>query len=392
MPVINRLSIGGASSGDASLNIFTQIDEPETKDGIWIKTNNKCSKILSNAFVSSNSEQAYISDIVSPGDYRNSRFQYCNGKLHSIVSSFNDGIGAYHYTYDGSSWTLEGNLPYPYQHTSFAPLNNYLIMYHMAYPTTSSTYLNDICSLDTNTNTFSVLHSEVAIDGYWSDPVYKYKNAIYTVIMNVYTPTNVKVTYYKVTISGISEVPSILLFYGGRTTEYNGCLYGTINNTMYISHDNSTMEAVATFPSDISIMYLAAYNNYIYVFSRNIYRFDPSNNTYIKLDSTAPSDGNVCPNDYLTSLYNNNVLLYAYKNNICLFGKKPMDPNALVIYFNSNENAKYNTAIVDTSSLTNNNNRFLLGFDDVKLYDSNSNLDTSPIYYGDGTQWIKFKN
>ena len=40
MPVINGLPIGGGASEGATLNIFTQINEPDKKDGIWIQTNN----------------------------------------------------------------------------------------------------------------------------------------------------------------------------------------------------------------------------------------------------------------------------------------------------------------------------------------------------------------
>ena len=38
MPVINRLPIGGGASNGA-INLFTQIDEHDTEDGIWVQTN-----------------------------------------------------------------------------------------------------------------------------------------------------------------------------------------------------------------------------------------------------------------------------------------------------------------------------------------------------------------
>ena len=51
MPTINRLPIGGgaSSSGAAGLNIFTQPNEPEKKDGIWIQTGNQYEKIITDA-------------------------------------------------------------------------------------------------------------------------------------------------------------------------------------------------------------------------------------------------------------------------------------------------------------------------------------------------------
>ena len=45
MSIINRLPIGGEASSGA-INVFTQIDEPDKKDGIWIQTNKNYNNIV----------------------------------------------------------------------------------------------------------------------------------------------------------------------------------------------------------------------------------------------------------------------------------------------------------------------------------------------------------
>lgn len=69
------------------------------------------------------------------------------------------------------------------------------------------------------------------------------------------------------------------------------------------------------------------------------------------------------------------------------------DPYTLVLKINDSHNGPYSTAFVNTSSLiTGENNRFVSNFDDAFFIGENGIDTTDPIYYGDGTQWIKFKN
>ena len=74
---------------------------------------------------------------------------------------------------------------------------------------------------------------------------------------------------------------------------------------------------------------------------------------------------------------------------------KVYDPNTIILYKGDQHNGTYLTAIADTSSIIddgNNNNRFISGFDDA-VYFADSAFDWgAPMYYGDGSQWIKFKN
>ena len=56
MPIMNKLPLGGGASevgisdgkGIVGLNLFTQMDEPTKKDGIWIKTNHTYQNVMIN--------------------------------------------------------------------------------------------------------------------------------------------------------------------------------------------------------------------------------------------------------------------------------------------------------------------------------------------------------
>ena len=67
------------------------------------------------------------------------------------------------------------------------------------------------------------------------------------------------------------------------------------------------------------------------------------------------------------------------------------NPNTLIIdKSNLFSGGKYSTEIA--APKIENNQRFLTGFDDV-FYFADTAFDwNAPMYYGNGSQWIKFKN
>ena len=69
------------------------------------------------------------------------------------------------------------------------------------------------------------------------------------------------------------------------------------------------------------------------------------------------------------------------------------DPYTLVLQISNSHDGPYSTAFVNASSLiTGENNRFVSNFDDVFFIGEDGIDTTDPIYYGDGTKWVKFKN
>lgn len=97
---------------------------------------------------------------------------------------------------------------------------------------------------------------------------------------------------------------------------------------------------------------------------------------------------------YIGSIYtsaSNDTSYYLYKYTT---PENVYDSQTLIIQKGYTNDGKYITNIADTSAIEGDgaNNRFPSGFDDC-FYFANTAFDWSaPMYYGDGTQWIKFKN
>ena len=100
-----------------------------------------------------------------------------------------------------------------------------------------------------------------------------------------------------------------------------------------------------------------------------------------------PSDVEIARN--ATAMSN----FYIYKNNIYIGSKyvykytqKTYDNGTIVISLGD----KYGTRLFDNSENTNNNTRFICHFSDADYYENG--ILSLPMYYGNGSQWIKFKN
>ena len=105
MPVICRLpggsqGSGGGGSSDLQLNIFTQPDEPETKDGIWVQKANSHKKIVVDNLISTSGEWSEIS--TAPLTFRT--YQARSVLFNNKIVTFNTGCDLW--SFDGSTWTL----------------------------------------------------------------------------------------------------------------------------------------------------------------------------------------------------------------------------------------------------------------------------------------------
>ena len=74
--------------------------------------------------------------------------------------------------------------------------------------------------------------------------------------------------------------------------------------------------------------------------------------------------------------------------------EKVYNPNTVIINRGTTQNGTYLTNISDTSVIEGDglNNRFISGFDDCYYFADTAFDWSAPMYYGDGTKWIKFKN
>ena len=147
-------------------------------------------------------------------------------------------------------------------------------------------------------------------------------------------------------------------FIVGSAVVYNGEIHilgGNGNNTAHYKWNGSSWTNVSTLPYDFRYGKAVVYN------WQSIYILGSENTQYRKYRATFTSES------------------------------KTYDPYTLIIQRGDTNNGAYVTAFADMSAIAGSNNRFQTGFDDVWYFGSSA-FETTPIYYGDGSKWIKFKN
>lgn len=116
MPVLNRLPIGGVSggsSGGGKINLFTQLAEPATKDGIWIKTSIPYKNVKSIGSIIARKQVNRSSDASLPYNFVNGCAVVLDGEIHLLGGSAS-GTSLNHYSWNGLYWTKLDNLPYDF--------------------------------------------------------------------------------------------------------------------------------------------------------------------------------------------------------------------------------------------------------------------------------------
>lgn len=114
MPVLNRLPIGGASggsSGGGKINLFTQLTEPATKDGIWIKTNVPYKSVKTMTNVGAHEAVNSIISGVLPYKFYNGSAVIFNGEIHILGGT--EGK-TNHFSWNGMGWTQHDDLPFDF--------------------------------------------------------------------------------------------------------------------------------------------------------------------------------------------------------------------------------------------------------------------------------------
>ena len=169
---------------------------------------------------------------------------------------------------------------------------------------------------------------------------------------------------------------------------YICCAYGYNSDFMYWTFDGSTAESYRpSIPCDIINIRIFSYNNIIYSLdTKFLSSFNPKTNTftsllpskYIGLAEVVPYN-NVfyCRNGINNNLSCSTILV----NSSC-------NPYTVVI----NPGKGYSTGLIDNSENSGDNTRYLSEFSGASYFGASGTEESSPIYYGNGSQWIKFKN
>ena len=410
MPVISRLPVIGGSGG-IKLNVFTQMDEPEIKDGIWIQTDKKFSKIVAEDSVL-NEDEASWTNLGTLPDYmnRNSQMINVNGVLY--LSTGEDGTGypdTSIYKFENGSFTPDTPKPvarkfimtcFENSNIIFGLTRCYDASYERSYIYDGETW--------TQKNNIGFACTSV-IDAGCS--LFTYNNSL------VYFDTN-KINYFRNTKKSDGAIStSIEYFKVGEALEMSHSVY---NGGAFVYNGNICAIHAKTFNDKSSPL--------ISRFGENGWEVicDPPHSTLNRFPALCcVYNGSIhmlgCPSDssYSTDHYKFDGEVWTKLQNLpleILYGAciefdnslyvasnysmyklssptKTYDPYTVIIKRNRSTGGKYLTSFTNTATnITGNRNEMQSYFDDVRYYTSSGIDDTLPMYYGDGTQWIIFKN
>ena len=398
MPISCKLAggSGGSNSGDgASLNIFTQPNEPDIKDGIWIKKTNSHKKIVVDNRISTEGEWSNIITDCPLRIVQNAK-PVIYGNTIAVVADDDTGL----WTFDGETWTnIGGKPPIGYNGVSIV-LNN--ILYFLG-------GYGDLYEQGIEMDKGICKWDGMKWTGATSLPfemTYRFGIAVYNGYIYCLTPdfTNEKTYLWRSSGSGFTKVATMNYVVsnvsGGFV--YNNKIYWILN---YYDSSSTYYQVMATcngssvtlnagsipFIKNDTLISGVLYNDVIHTILKfyntgeyKHYKYDGSTWTYM---FTMPGEMFLCPF---------NTRLYAFGGIQRMYFSKThekYDPHTLVLQISSSHDGPYSTAFVNTSSfITGENNRFVSNFDDV-LFIGEDGIDTTdPIYYGDGTKWVKFKN
>lgn len=413
MPVICRLP-GGSSSGsgsggtsDLSLNIFTQPDEPETKDGLWIQRANSHKKIVIDNLISSSGEWSSMGTIPFRTDANTTPPVVYNGSIVMFDSS------NHLWSFNGSAWTQIGD-DSVYADGALCVINNTLYC------------ISDWVQLDSSGNnwgpailkwTGTTWTKMVNISVADSDVIYiiscaVMNNYMYMLKMVTNPSTSVQTTQLLRSNGSSFTVVATANYIIDPTSHgisINNKLYwlGNYSSSDYsvsldrclITSTGSNLTVPSTNDTPISNTggpwHAAVFDNIIHVLSNlsansNYYHYTFDGSTWTRL-----FDMNNCGPMCLCGF---NTRLYAFSNpgsQFMYYSKthEKYDAHTLILQIADTHDGPYTTAFVNTSALIGGtNNRLVTNFNDVFFVGESGLETTDPIYYGDGSKWIKFKN
>ena len=344
--------LAGKSSGEVKPNIFLQLNEPEIKEGIWIQAEGKTfNKIIPDNKVT-------IGEDWDDTNYTNIPYSNTGGRAVSIGTDI--------YLFGGST------------------------EYRNAY------------KYDTLTNTYTAL-PEIGFSKYMygsgidfvGDDLYIFgydkKAYKFNIVSNTFTQLQSTPKYFQYG-RAVAVGTDIYLFGGhpqisGMTDIYNytykyNTLTGTYTQLTDIPYSFKTGGTVYIHP--YIYLFGSTYSEDIY---NKAYKYDIENNTYSQLSDIPrkfySSDAVAINTDKIYLVGGGGTQLMTVLN----LKSKEYENNSIVI---SQAKDTYKTQIFNNNLIE---GRMLYSFDDVWHNTTENGLDkTLPTYYGNGTEWVKFKN
>ena len=388
-----------AGSGDgSSMNIFVQLAEPATKKGLWLKTDNEFEHVYGDDDVVE-SESWY-----PDGTYRNIPYSFYAGATVTVgtdiylLGGYNSTSGNQlknNFKYDTLTDTYTGNRDMPFACSDASAVSIGTDIYilglnsngHYKYDTLTNTYtqLTNIPYSFKNHDVPVAIGTDIYIFGGNGESYYR-KAYKYDTLTDTYTQlTNIP---YGFTNGSTAVVGTNVYLFGGsaggnyqKAYKYDTLTdtYTQLTNIPYQFYNGSAI----TVGTDI---YLFGGNSG----TTNTYKYNTLTNAYTQLTNI--------PYGFVygsASIVGNKIYLFGGRNYLtkvqCMqVVSKTFEDNSVVISQGRLYNVGYATEIFSNNLAE---APLLYAFADAWFYTTQDGLITDiPSYYGDGTQWINFKN
>ena len=387
------------------------MNEPTKKDGIWIKTNHTYQNVMINQQYT-NRQSIVWNDRKMPYNYENGHNDdYYTRDIVKFRNKLYVIIDRDHVVFDGNALGQDSKfwVPYSDETTAACELNDYLYWFITEDGYTSKIYRYDGSSI---TNIFNNNRSHIC-RGIRGITIYNNK-ILYTQQYdtsasrdnmgwvfydgNAFTSANYRYGSY-LDEDGYSIVMSPLVIFVLNGNLYYGAQKGYNGEYYILKYNGAAWDTVCNLGNNYAIRDVCVSNNEAYLLcdsghnNNHIIKYT-GNSTFVDLGTV--SFGNVISElngNLYTALWDD-----AHDNsaNHFLEGKSPekvYNPNTVIINKGDAQNGAHLTNMFDTSYMIgNNNNRFVSGFDDCYYFADTSFDWNAPMYYGNGSQWIKFKN
>ena len=384
--------IKGINGGkNNSLNVYAQLNEPTKKDGIWIETKEvNVNKPKYNA----NIPYDFDGSAVSIGTYI------------YLLGGYKNRNAIYRYNTLTDKYIKLRDIPYEFYSGSAVAIETDIYLFGSE----NSSYKKYAYKYNTLTNTLTQLANipyyfsygcviAIGTDIYLMGSINDTTAYKYDTLTNTYTRlSNIPYQFYG---CAVTMGTYIYLFGSGFSSELN-------KNTYKYDTLTDTYTKLTNTPYNFSKGDAIVIDNDIYLFGgeslsvlyRAVCKYDTLTNTYIGLTDTPydfyNSSAIIVNSDIylLGGNYNNNMKInYTYLHYISLPAINKYKYNKILIKQSvptTLENGNI-YAIYGSTYATKLLEQLILNFKEIYLYKDNE-TQPYPIYYGNGTEWIKILN
>jgi len=382
------------TQGEAKPNIFCQLEEPSSKDGIWLQTDkeydivNFADSPISHWETTKEADTPYDigttqggkSGIIAVDDYIYF-FGGSNSNTQTLAYKYNINTKLYTrltdipYNFSGNLIYIDGHIyliggyPNYYKMTKYDIENNsYITLSDIPYPVNNAS----ITSVGTDIYLFGGEGNSSWTS--WYTKAYKYDT-----LTDTYTQLQ---DLSGGTFRGCAvTVGTDIYLFDGEHTWKSLYKYDTLTNSC-IKLGNRTIplycEKSRAFYFNGDIYILLGQN------ATSVYKYSIDNNTFTLIEGSENSSFS----NYRIACMKDNIIYVVQQTKLYKFIVVDNEDKSVIV---SQKSSDYTTHLFNKSNNMKNNAKF--SFDNVWYYTIQDGLDdTIPTYYGDGTQWINFKN